>query len=277
MIPELALVPFVAFFGIVGMVIGSFLNVVAYRVPAGDTLLRDSRCPRCEAPVRWWQNVPVLSWLLLRGRCASCRAPISVRYPVVELITGVTFAAVALWWSLAPDAAYTPAAAQLLELTAFLWFAASGIVLTVIDLDTRRLPHAITTTTLVVCTVLLSAAAAAGSGWDAALRAGIGAAGLFVFYATLRLIRPDGMGGGDVRLAAVCGLMLGWLGWGPLLVGAFAAFALGGLFGVALMLRGRAGRRSAIAFGPWIVVGAWLGVFAGEQLAISYLTMSGVV
>jgi len=189
----------------------------------------------------------------------------------------VAFAAVALWWSLAPDAASTPAAAQLLELTAFLWFAASGIVLTVIDLDTRRLPHAITTTALVVCTVLLGAAAATGAGWDAALRAGIGAAGLFVFYATLRLIRPDGMGGGDVRLAGVCGLMLGWLGWGPLLVGAFAAFALGGVFGIALMLRGRAGRRSAIAFGPWIVVGAWLGVFAGESLAVSYLTLSGVV
>jgi leader peptidase (prepilin peptidase)/N-methyltransferase len=281
----LLLFPITAFAGVLGLVIGSFLNVVAYRVPAGISLLRESRCPACDAPVRWWQNVPVLSWMLLRGRCASCRVPISLRYPLVELLTGVAFAGVALWWAVSsglgervpvasPDALWSgPVAAQLAVLAAYLWFTASGIVLTVIDLDVRRLPHAITGTALGVCAALLALACVLGADWMAFARAALGAAGMYLFYALLRLVRPDGMGGGDVRLAAVVGLMLGWLGWGPLLVGAFAAFVLGGVFGVALLIGGRAGRRSAIPFGPWIVIGAWVGVLAGDALAGAYLSL----
>lgn len=265
----------VAFTGVLGLAVGSFLNVVAYRVPAGVSLLRESRCPSCAAPVRWWQNVPIASWLLLRGRCASCAAPISVRYPVVESVTGAVFAGVALWWSAQPGAGTT--LAQWAVLAAFLWFAAAGVVLTVIDLDVRRLPHAITGTTLVVCAVLLGVASVLAGDAAPLIRALAGAAGLYAFYALLRLIRPDGMGGGDVRLAAVIGLMLGWLGWGPLLVGAFAAFVLGGVFGVALLARGRAHRRTAIPFGPWIVVGAWVGVVAGDALGRSYLALYPVL
>jgi leader peptidase (prepilin peptidase)/N-methyltransferase len=295
----LALVPLVAFTGILGLVIGSFLNVVAYRVPAGVSLLRESRCPTCDSPVRWWQNVPVVSWMLLRGRCASCRAPISARYPVVELATGIVFAVVGAWWALATglfsgpalpplpavaDGLTTltqarpfsgPVAAQLLVLAAYLWFAASSVVLTVIDLDTRRLPHAITGSALGVCLALLGVACILGADWSALARAAIGAIGLYLFYALLRFIRPDGMGGGDVRLAAVVGLMLGWLGWWPLIFGAFAAFVLGGVFGVALLVGGRAGRRSAIPFGPWILAGAWVGVFAGEVLGRWYASLYG--
>lgn len=266
----------VGYVGVLGLAIGSFLNVVAYRVPAGETLLRESRCPACEARIRWWQNVPVLSWLALRGRCASCGTGIPIRYPLIELATGVAFALVALWWLHEPDAAVTPVPARLAVLAAYLWFAASGVVLIVIDLAVRRLPHAITGTALAACGALLTLACALGADWQALLRAGLGTAGLFAFYWMLRAIRPDGMGGGDVRLAAVCGLMLGWIGWMPLLVGAFAAFVFGGVFGVALMLRRRAGRRTAIAFGPWIVVGAWVGVVAGEALGTGYLTIAGV-
>ncbi len=274
MTPLYLLLPFIAFIGVLGLVVGSFLNVVAYRLPAGESLLRESRCPGCQVPVRWWQNVPVLSWMLLRARCASCGVAISARYPIVELATGLAFAGVAAWWASTADAT-APLVARLLVLAAFLWFAASGIVLTLIDLDTRRLPHAVTGTALVVGAALFVGACLAGAEWAALLRAAVGAASLFAFYSTLRLIRPDGMGGGDVRLAAVVGLMLGWLGWGPLLVGAFAAFVFGGVVGIALMARGRAGRRTAIAFGPWIVVGAWFGVFAGETLSTAYGSLYG--
>jgi leader peptidase (prepilin peptidase)/N-methyltransferase len=280
--------------GVFGLAIGSFLNVVAHRVPAGVSLLRKSRCPACDSPVRWWQNVPVLSWLVLRGRCASCPSRIALRYPLVELATGVVFAVVALWWAAATTGAASraipapgdalaalslaqpfsgPLAAQLCVLAAYLWFAASGIVLTAIDLDVRRLPHAITSTTLVVCAGLLAVACLLGADPWALARAGIGVAALSGFYALLRLVRPDGMGGGDVRLAASTGLMLAWLGWWPLLIGAFAAFALGGVFGVALMTSRRAGRRTAIPFGPWIIAGAWVGVFAGEALGQSYASL----
>ena len=277
MTPLYLLVPFVAFIGVLGLVVGSFLNVVAYRLPAGQSLLRPSRCPGCGGRVLWWQNVPVLSWMLLRARCASCGGTISARYPLVELATGLAFAAVALWWSTATDAAPAPLPARLLVLAAFLWFAACGIVLTLIDLDTKRLPHAVTGPALLVGAILLLAACVTGADWGALLRAGVGAASLWAFYAALRFIRPDGMGGGDVRLAAVVGLMLGWLGWGPLIVGALAAFVVGGTVGIALMARGRAGRRTAIAFGPWIVVGAWIGVFAGDTLSTAYSSLYGGV
>ncbi|WJL94334.1 prepilin peptidase [Microbacterium sp. ET2] len=265
----------VAFSGLLGLAVGSFLNVVAYRVPAGVSLLRESRCPSCAAPVRWWQNAPVASWFLLRGRCASCRSPISARYPIVEAVTGAVFAGVAAWWAAQPGAG--TGLGQWAVFAAFLWFAAAGIVLTVIDLDVRRLPHVITGTTLAVCAALLGVASLLAGDAAPLIRALTGAAAVSGFYALLRVIRPDGMGGGDVRLAAVVGLMLGWLGWGPLLVGGFAAFVLGGVFGVALLARGRAHRRTAIPFGPWIVVGAWIGVVAGEALGRSYLALYPVL
>ncbi|GAA1702087.1 A24 family peptidase [Microbacterium sediminicola] len=243
------------------------------RVPAGVPLTRESRCPRCDAPIRWWQNVPVLSWLVLRGRCAGCRAPISWRYPAVELGTALVYIGVTAWWLTDLTG---PLVARLCVLGAYLWFAAAGIALTLIDLDVRRLPHTITTTTLLACGGLLMAASLLMPDVWAMVRALVGMAVLWGFYAVLRLIRPDGMGGGDVRLAASVGLMLGWLGWAPLLVGAFAAFLLGGLTGIGLMLGQRAHRRTALPFGPWIIVGAWVGAVVGEPTATVYLAMIGV-
>jgi prepilin signal peptidase PulO-like enzyme (type II secretory pathway) len=291
------------FAGVFGLVIGSFLNVVVARVPARVSLLRESRCPGCDSPVRPWQNVPVLSWLALRGRCASCRMPISARYPLVEAATGGVFAGIAVWWVLgarvldggvmagasprltdagavlsavAGGSAVTgPLSAQLCVLAAYLCFAASGITLALIDLDVRRLPNAITGTAFGACLALLAAAVLLGADGWALMRAGLGALALWAFYALLRAVRPDGMGGGDVRLALVTGLVLGWLGWGPLVVGAFAAFALGGVFGLALIARG-AGRRTAIPFGPWIIVGAWAGLLAGDVVTRTYLSAIGV-
>lgn len=264
----------VAFAGVFGLVIGSFLNVVAYRVPAGIPLTRESRCPHCDAAVRPWQNVPVLSWIGLRGRCASCSAPISPRYPLVEAATGAIFAAVA-WYFAAPAlvGAAGGAAAAVVVAIAYLYFAAISVVLALIDLDVRRLPNAIVLPSYIVSLVLLTIACLLGAEWSALLRAVIAAAVLFAFYALLRAIRPDGMGGGDVKLAGLIGIQLGWLGWGSVVVGAFAAFVLGGLFGIALMLARRAGRRTAIPFGPWMLAGAWVGIILGEPVALWYMRL----
>jgi leader peptidase (prepilin peptidase) / N-methyltransferase len=258
------------FAGLLGLVIGSFLNVVVYRVPAGIPLTRPSRCPHCDAGIRAWQNVPVVSWLALRGRCAACRAPISARYPLVELATGVAFLAVA-WWFAAAVPADGSGWSRTLVTVAFLYLAAVSIALTLIDIDTRRLPNAIVLPSYAVLAVLFTAACLTGAPWGSLLRAGIGMAALYLFYLLLRLIRPAGMGGGDVKLAGVIGLALGWLGWGPLIVGAFAAFVLGGVYGIALIVLRRAGRKTAIPFGPWMILGAWTGVFAGEALARWYV------
>ncbi|MDX2377135.1 prepilin peptidase [Microbacterium sp. LRZ72] len=268
-----ALVFILAFAGLFGLVIGSFLNVVAHRVPAGIPLTRESRCPRCAAPVRPWQNVPVLSWLALRGRCASCRTPISARYPLVEAITGVAFVAVT-WLALhaAPASAIAPAPGALV-LAAYLWFAAASVVLTLTDLDRQLLPRAIVLPSAVAVLALFTSAWFAGAPVENLLRALAGGAILYVIYALLRIIRPDGMGGGDVRLAGLVGVCLGWIGWGALAVGGFAAFALGGVVGLALVAIKRAGRRTAIPFGPWMLAGAWVGIAAGEPVARAYLDL----
>jgi len=265
-----ALALLLAFAGLLGLVIGSFLNVVVYRVPAGIPLTRESRCPRCDAPVRWWQNVPVFGWLALRGRCAHCGEGISARYPLVEAATCAAFVLVTWLW------ATVTAASQpwtWVALVAYLYFAAVAIALTLIDLDTRRLPDAIVLPSYLVAAGLFTVACLLGAPWDALLRAGIGMAGLYAFYFALRFVRPAGMGGGDVKLAGVVGLFLGWLSWDALLVGAVAAFALGGAFGILLIATRRAGRESATPFGPWMIAGAIAGLLVGNIVGTWYVGM----
>ena len=262
--------------GIFGLLIGSFLNVVIYRVPAGKSLLPASRCPGCDAAIKPWQNVPVLSWIALRGRCAECKTRISARYPLVELGTGVAFAVIAWWWLASAAQSGHGLTSGVLQLTALLYLAAVSIALALIDLDTFRLPNAIVLPALAVLLVLLVAAAALaqdGSLWLPLARAGTGSLALTLFYAALWFFWPGGMGLGDVKLAAVIGLMLGWFGWGPLIVGAFAAFVFGGFYGVALVIAERGGRKTRIPFGPWMILGAWFAVFAGAPLADWYLGM----
>jgi leader peptidase (prepilin peptidase) / N-methyltransferase len=254
--------------GILGLVVGSFLNVVIYRVPAGIPLTRDSRCPSCDAPVRWWMNVPVLSWMFLGGKCAKCRTHISARYPLVEAITGVSFALVTWYalhfgdwpyWSVVP------------VVVAYAVFVAASISLVMIDLDVRRLPTPIVVPAGITGLALFTLACLLGAAWLDLLRAGIGATLLYLAYELMRTIYPKGMGGGDVRLAGLIGLYLGWIGWGALVVGAFAAFLLAGIYSLALLALRKAGRKTAVAFGPWMIAGAWLGIVLGEPVARWYL------
>ena len=262
--------------GIFGLVIGSFLNVVAYRVPAGVSLLRESRCPECDNAIAWWRNVPVLGWLALRGRCADCEVSISARYPIVEGVTGLAFAGVAaLWWHRL-ETPGTPSAADWVVLVAFAYFAAVGIALALIDLDTRRLPDVIVLPSYLVGGLLLTLACLLGASWEKLAHAGIGALILWVFYALIRLVRPDGMGGGDVKLAGLVGGYLGWIGWGALAVGAFAAFLLGGIFGLGLLLVRRSGRRTTLPFGPWILAGSWVGICVGQPIGNAYWRFAGM-
>ena len=262
--------------GGLGLLIGSFLNVVVYRVPAGMSISSPpSACPGCHAPIKAYDNVPVLSWLALRGRCRSCRTAISARYPVVELATGGFFALVAavVWpWTAVPTEA-APLVAALLELIAFLWLAGASVALAIIDVEHHRLPDAIVLPSYAVGLVLLGASSALSGEWDALLRGVVGMAALFVFYLALALVKPGAMGLGDVKLAGVLGLWLGWLGWGELVVGAFAAFLLGGLFSIVLLATRRAQRTGGIPFGPWMLAGAWVGVLVGGIVAASYLQL----
>jgi leader peptidase (prepilin peptidase)/N-methyltransferase len=268
-----------AVIAVFGLAIGSFLNVIAYRVPLGLSVVSPtSACPGCGAAIEPRDNIPLLSWVLLRGKCRHCAEPISARYIVVEAITGVAFVAVALrFLPGALAAASTPALVSgVLVLVAFLYLAAISVALTAIDIDVHRLPNAIVLPSYLVGSVLLGAAALLSGDLVQLARTAAGAGILVVLYLVLALVKPEGMGMGDVKLAGVLGLFLGSIGWGALAVGAMGAFVLGGVFGLALIVTRRAGRGSGIPFGPWMFAGAWLGIFVGEPLAKAYLSGMGI-
>lgn len=251
-----------------GLVVGSFLNVVVHRVPAGASVLRPpSACPACGHAVRAYDNVPVLSWLALRGRCRDCAAPISVRYPAVELLTGLLFVLAGWRWGVTP---YLLAALAVL---------AGGIAMVAIDLEHQRLPFVLTGVVEGFVLVALALELAAGSGdpgvaWAPAV--GSVLLWLGVYGGVWLVTGGRGMGLGDVALAPVLGLALGWLGWGPSLVGLLGGFVVGAVVGVVLMLTGRAGRRTKVPHGPFMIVGAVLGMFVGDALWQGYLGLFGL-
>lgn len=247
--------------GILGLLIGSFLNVVIHRVPAGESLIRPgSRCPSCGQSIKPWHNVPVLSWIALRGSCAYCRTRISVRYPLVEAGTAALFTTVVL---------HFPHQQKLWP--ALLWFAAISIALAAIDLDVKRLPDAITLPSYAVIAGLLLIPADG----HALARGAEGAAALGAFYGVIWLLTPAAMGFGDVKFAVIIGAITGYVSWGTLLVGAFGAFVIGSVVGVALLASGRAGRRTAVPFGPFMALGAWVSLLGAGALGNWYLSRIG--
>jgi len=264
--------------GIFGTLIGSFLNVVVYRVPRGRSIVSPpSACPACGHAIRSWDNIPVLSWLLLRGKCRDCKAPISPRYPSIELCTGFFFALVASWAFTTFSAGDVGAKVGIgFALLAFLYLAAVSVALALIDLDTHTLPDKIVLPSYVVGAALLTLSSVSTGNYGQLLTAAIGLIALWLLYFLLAVVYPGGMGFGDVKLAGLLGLFLGWLGWGPLAVGAFGAFVLGGVFAITLLVTKRVDRKGGIPFGPWMLAGAWLGILAGAFIWHSYLASFGL-
>jgi leader peptidase (prepilin peptidase) / N-methyltransferase len=256
---------FLAVVAVFGLMIGSFLNVVIVRVPAGQSVVSPrSSCPSCGESIRERDNIPVLSWLLLRGRARCCGNPISARYPVVEAVTAVSFAAVAAWVGLS------------WLLPAMLFLVAISVALTMIDVELRRLPNAIVLPSYPVAAALLTLAALGAGEPGRLLRAGVCGLALYAFYFLLMVVNPRGMGFGDVKLAGVLGMYLGWFGWQYAVVGAFLAFVVGGVVGITLMLIGRAGRKTQIPFGPYMIFGTWLALAYAASMATWYLETAGI-
>lgn len=253
----------VAFVALLGLAVGSFLNVVVWRVPRGESVVRPpSACPACATAIRPRDNLPVAGWLLLRGRCRDCAEPISPRYPLVELGTAALFVVVALRVGLDP------------VLPAYLYLAAVGLALALIDADTRRLPDVLTLPSYVVVAALLALAALLGSDSGDLVRALLGGLAMYAFYFAICFVAPAGMGFGDVKLAGVLGMATAWWGWGAWSVGLFAGFLLGGLWGIGLIALGKGGRKSKVPFGPFMLLGVLLAVLVGEQLADAYLGLT---
>ena len=242
-----------------GLAIGSFLNVVIYRVPRHESIVSPrSACPTCGAPIRERDNIPVLSWLVLGGRCRDCHSPISARYPLVELGNAALFAA---------------AAARLgfnWDLPAFLVLFAGLLALACIDLELLILPKLIVYPMLALIVGLLLLAAAVTGEWHNLLNAVIFAVGWFLVFFALNTTNPRYLGFGDVRLAPVIGLALGWLGWKYVVLGFFAANLIGAILGLALIATKRMRHDQQIPYGVFLALGTAFAVLVGPVIVTHF-------
>ena len=245
----------VATSGLFGLAIGSFLNVVVYRVPTGKSVVSPgSSCPSCAAEIRPLDNIPVLSWLFLRGRCRTCAARISARYPLVEGLTCLVFVLVAARlgtdWALPAELAFT----------------AGLIALAVVDAERFLLPRAIVYPTAALVSLGLVGAAGVEGRWGHLGIAVACGAGTFAIFFVINFLRPAWMGFGDVRLAGLLGLALGWLGPWYVVIGFMVANLAGALLGIGLMVLGRATRRTALPYGVFLAGGSILAILVGGPI-----------
>lgn len=237
---------------ILGLIVGSFLNVVIWRLPRGESLSKPrSRCPSCGAPIKPWDNIPVVSWLVLRGRCRNCGTRIAARYPIVEALTGAVFIGIVLTRGFDDDLA--------------LWLPFASVLIAVggIDFDHRIIPNKIVVPAAVwglAATILFRP----DNVDDSLIAGGIAFVALFV----AALAYPAGMGMGDVKLAGVMGLYLGsWVA--PAMLVAFFA---GSIVGIAMIAReGRDARKKGVPFGPFLALGGLVGILVGAELVDIYV------
>lgn len=239
-----------------GTCIGSFLNVCIYRIPAGVSIVHPpSRCPHCGAQIRWWQNIPVLSWLFLRGKCSVCTGSISVRYLLVETLTGLLFIKIFTMFEMHPA-------------TLVFWaFAAILVTLTFIDLDHQIIPDIISLPGIILGFVTVYFSPLNWSNSLLGILLGGGSLWLIAIIYEL-LTKNEGMGGGDIKLLAMIGAFLGWKAILPII---FISSCLGTIVGIPIMLRKQASGKLALPFGPFLSVAALLWFFWGELLLRWYL------
>jgi leader peptidase (prepilin peptidase)/N-methyltransferase len=244
---------------VLGIAVGWFLNMLIYRVPQGESVLsRTSACPGCGVPIEGRDNIPVISWFLLRGHCRCCHAPISLSYLLVELASAGLFARTAARFGYDWD------------LPAFLVLFAGLLALACIDLKHHLLPKRIVYPVFALVGALLLVDAAATHRWHELAVAAICGMVWFVVFLTLNFISPRLLGFGDVRLAPVLGLALGWLGGRYAFLGFFAANLIAAVVGIALIMTKKISRQEPIPYGVFLGLGCVVAVFAGPALLRSF-------
>ncbi len=269
----------VALAAVIGLLVGSFLNVVIYRLPlqmqnawrsdALDFLGHSpepaetvnlwtpaSRCPSCKSPIKPWQNIPVFSYLLLRGRCPHCGEPISIQYPIVELLSGVICAGVIYYFGLNAAA---------LLIIVFSWIL---IALTGIDLEHQLLPDSLTIP-LMWLGLLVNISGVFTDLTSAVIGAAAGYLALWSIYWLFKLVTgKEGMGHGDFKLLAALGA---WVGWQQLPLIIVMSSLVGAILGTVILLAQRKGRGNPIAFGPYLAIAGWIALLAGDRISAAYL------
>ena len=245
--------------GVLGLAVGSFLNVVIHRVPEKESVVRPrSRCPKCGTELASRDNIPVLSWLLLRGRCRTCAEPISARYPLIELATAALFVAAGIRFGAS------------WALPGYLLLFASLLAISAIDLERYIIPNRIVYPTLFLAIPLMIAAAFAEGEPERIRTAAIGSLAAWFAMLVVHVVSPKGMGFGDVRLSAVIGLYLGWIELELVLLGMLLGFLLASVIGIGLMIAGRRGRKDAVPFGPFLAAGAVIAILLSRQILSVY-------
>jgi len=251
--------PIIALLGVLGLAVGSFLNVVIYRVPRDESIMfPSSHCPACNEPIKARHNVPVFAWLALRGRCASCGDRISVRYPLVEAGTSLLFMAITIRFGLT------------LQLPAYLYMAAVGIALGMIDFDARRLPDTIVLPSYIVSLLLLMPAGALHANFWQSERALAGMTAFALIFFGLAVAYPSGITFGDVKLAGLVGFYLGWLSWSAIAIGVLLSFAFAGFGGTAVAATHRGTRVVAVPLGSYLIAASVLSLFVAAPISAWY-------
>lgn len=258
---------------VIGASIGSFLNVVIYRIPAGLSILYPpSRCPHCLTRLAPRDNIPILGWFFIRGKCRHCHSPVSWRYPAIEAITALLF------WCVA---AYFGFSLPLVTLMFYCLFLSWLLALSVIDIDTMTLPNPLTQSGLIVGLVFQATVNLDGGAtlWSDRLLTGITGAVLGLWLLDILrwlgrfILEKEAMGAGDAKLAAMIGA---WLGWQPLLLTILVAAALGSLIGIGAIALGKLGNQQVFPFGPFLAVGGVISLFFGKLILTNYLGWFGL-
>lgn len=282
MFVDISIVPFfsvrmemlisIIFAAVYGLIFGSFANAVAYRVPTGETLWSRSHCPKCDAKITWWMNIPVLSWVFLRGKCYNCKNPISIQYPAIELLTSALFVVTAisvynLHLDLIPG---------VIVGVVFCYFVFIGVVLSIIDFKTMKLPTKLIYPTMIFGFIGLTIAALMIGDPMKIVWMLVGSLISGGYYFVLWFIAPRHTGFGDVRLNFLVGLLLGWLSLWYVIIAVILAYVAVAIVYLPLILLKVVDRKAHVPMGPWIILGAILSLVFGDIIVNTYLSLGGL-
>ena len=257
---------------IFGLLLGSFLNALAYRLPRKESLMTRSHCTQCFKQIRAWENIPVLSWLALRGKCSQCKKPISIQYPLIELFVSATFAGL-MWQATRIAPPLDSIAATLIVALLFFSFAFVGVLIALIDLKTMTIPTKAVWIGLAVALVALLGYLLVTGDWQRVVQALIASVIVSAVYFTIWFFKSSALGYGDVRLSVFIGLVLGFVSPGVVVLGFFLPWVLAMIWLFPSLVKRKLSRKDKVPLGPWLVLGTLIAIVFGDIVVKLYLQL----